>query len=98
MAQRDLGEDGLVNELIKALQDIARLAEKSGGAGELTAAFNAARKAIKNSANAESLQSLDLELTTWEAKLSVIMREPAGRNGMAHHCRYWIDKLKAIKP
>jgi len=85
-----------MNEIVKNLQELARLAERNGGAGEMEVCLKGARSAIRKSADPQ-LTILDGELETWQAKLAVILREPAGRNGMAHHCRYWIEKLKVVQ-
>ena len=86
-----------MNEVIQYLQEISKQAERTGGAQELISAMNSLRAAIKKSENSAALEVLDTEISTWQAKLPVIMREPAGRHGMAHHCHYWIEKLKAGK-
>jgi ABC-type proline/glycine betaine transport system substrate-binding protein len=41
----------------------------------------------------ELLKQLDGELSTWEEKLTVILKEPAARQGMSKHAHYWIEKL-----
>lgn len=40
--------------------------------------------------------SLDVELSIWQSKLSVILNEPAGRKGLAKHARFWAEKLRAF--
>ena len=39
------------------------------------------------------LEKLDGELSTWQQKLPVILKEPVGRQGMAKHAAYWADQF-----
>ena len=42
------------------------------------------------------LKELDTELSIWQSKLEVILKEPVGKKGMAKHARFWAEKLRAI--
>ena len=42
------------------------------------------------------LKELDTELSIWQSKLAVILKEPIGKKGMAKHARFWAEKLRAI--
>ena len=83
-----------MSEIIEHLEKIAKLAERSADVGQAESVIRQARTWIGKSGNDPLLQSLSLELLTWESKIGVIFREPAGRQGMAKHCRHWVEKLK----
>ena len=83
-----------MNEIIQHLEEIAKLAGKSGDVREVESALKLAREAVKKSPGDPRLQELDLELSIWQSKLSVIFKEPIGRQGMSKHCLYWVEKLK----
>ena len=83
-----------MEEIIKQLQEIARIADRTTDAGQAERAIRQARTAIQKAGDNPLLQNLSMELLTWESKLSVIFREPAGRQGMSKHCRHWLEKLK----
>lgn len=38
------------------------------------------------------LEKLESELSIWQSKLGILLKEPAGRQGMAKHAQYWIKK------
>ncbi len=42
------------------------------------------------------LEELDTELSIWQSKLAVILKEPVGKKGMAKHARFWAEKLRTI--
>ena len=63
-------------------------------------AIKATRTAVENFKKtakpelAALLEKLENELRTWQSKVSVILREPVGRQGMAKHAEHWIEQLK----
>ena len=83
-----------MNEIIQQLENLSKLAAKSSDPREVEPAIKLAREAVKNSGANPLLQTLDLELSTWQSKISVIFKEPIGRQGMSKHCLYWVEKLK----
>ena len=85
-----------LKELIQQLELIAKLANKSSDAREIESAIKLAREAVKKDRSDPRLVNLDLELSTWQSKISVIFKEPIGRQGMSKHCLYWVEKLKKI--
>ena len=86
--------------VLQALENIAHAAKSSSDPKTLREAVKAARSAAQSSlgkngnASSELLAILEQELSTWESKLDVILKEPVGRQGMAKHAHYWIEKLK----
>ncbi|MBI3252579.1 MAG: hypothetical protein HYZ52_04615 [Candidatus Omnitrophica bacterium] len=72
---------------IRALEAIADLVRGSAERGKIEAAVKAARKLAP-------VPDLAEELSVWEKKLDVILKEPVGREGMARHVSHWIEKLK----
>ena len=85
-----------MKELIQQLEKIAKLANKSSDAREIESAIKLAREALKKAGSDPRLVNLDLELSTWQSKIAVILQEPIGRQGMSKHCLYWVEKLKKI--
>ena len=82
-----------MNEKIsQALEDIARAAKSTGDDSKIKQAITAAKNLVSGQA---SLQQLESELSTWQSKLSVILKEPVGRQGLAKHAGYWAEKLRA---
>ena len=88
-----------MQKIILGLEEIARSVKNSGEISKTAQALEAARDAIRTSKarsgreTAVLLEKLDKELETWQAKLPVIIKEPAGRQGMAKHAHYWVEEL-----
>jgi hypothetical protein len=43
------------------------------------------------------LSILNEELSVWAQKMDVILKEPAGRQGIVKHLKHWTDKLNNEK-
>ncbi len=82
----------MVHDIIKSLEEIAKLAKSSTDLEKTSAAIQIAREWAKKS----KLDQLDAELSTWQSKLEVIFKEPVGRQGMTKHAQHWAEKLKRI--
>ena len=80
-----------MKEIIQSLEQIEKTV-RGADAGKTEAAIQSARKALAASKQ-QGLEHLGEELSTWQKKLNVILKEPAGRQGMAKHVRYWIEGL-----
>ncbi len=82
------------------LENIAKSVKVSSDVSKTEQAIQATRTAIENykktakPEQAALLEKLENELKTWQTKLSVILREPVGRQGMAKHAEHWIEQLK----
>lgn len=82
------------------LENIAKSVKVSSDASKTEQAIKSARIAVENykkiakPEQAALLEKLENELKTWQSKLSVILREPVGRQGMAKHAEHWIEQLK----
>lgn len=83
-----------MKNIIVSLETIANTVEKDADALKTEQAIKLARNHIKNISSDPLLKELDLELSVWQSKLAVILKEPAGKAGMAKHARHWIEKLK----
>ena len=83
-----------MKEVIHQLEILSKLAKKSAVESEVKPAIAAVRLAVKNVGTDPLLQNLDSELSTWQSKLSTILKEPIGRQGMSRHCLFWVEKLK----
>ena len=83
-----------MKNIIQNLESLSRLAGRSTDIGEVEAMIEKTRQAVKVAANDPLFEELDFELSTWQSKLSVILKEPMGRQGMSKHCLHWVEKLK----
>ena len=83
-----------MKKIIESLEAIAAAAEKEPEKTEQ--AIKAARGLIKDQ-ELPLLKELDAELATWQSKLSVILKEPVGKKGMAKHARFWAEKLREAR-
>ena len=83
-----------MKNIIVSLETIASTVEKNADALKTEQAITLARNQIENISNDPLLKELDLELSVWQSKLAVILKEPAGKKGMAKHARYWAERLK----
>ena len=82
----------MINEKIAlGLEEVAHLAKSSNDAAKIKEAISAVKELISGK---DPFQQLDTELATWQSKLSVILKEPVGREGMVKHARYWAEKIK----
>jgi len=88
----------LQQELIEALEKVAHLARtepaKTGVALEMAMTLAKELKGKSHHIPEASLGQLEQELSTWQAKLGVILKEPVGREGMAKHAHHWIEELR----
>ena len=95
-------------KIIVSLEEIENLIKHSQDSGKIKNAIKSLRANVgaalvvaqnvvgqnKGQAQGLPLQELDKELEIWESKLSVILNEPIGRQGMAKHAAHWIERLK----
>lgn len=87
-------ENGDLKEIIHSLQEIEkRVRGKEASAVET--AIKSARTLLSGDSSGV-LRQLDEELSTWQKKLNVILKEPVGREGMAKHMKYWIQELSKL--
>jgi len=92
-----------VQNIVSGLNEISRLVKDAGEVEKIQGAIGSVRMAIKQSgvgagsprpgAETAPLRELDKELSIWQSKLSVILKEPVGRQGMAKHAEFWAEKL-----
>ena len=86
-------------ELVSQLQKISQMAKKAVRAEGLRPLIQEAQKLaeaakVKVDGGSEILLGqLDTELLTWLSKLDIILKEPAGRNGMAKHANFWAERI-----
>ena len=84
-----------MKDVIKALEEIEKSA-KSGDRARIEKALRSSLSAvIKMHPRGAKLEQLQNELSVWQAKLDVILKEPAGREGMVKHAKHWIEQLHA---
>ena len=90
-----------MKEILEALETI----EKSVNAGKdpsgVQAAIQSARKSLAGAMtvgarHAAPLHQLDDELSVWQTKLNVILKERIGREGIAKHARHWVEELRRL--
>jgi hypothetical protein len=78
--------------LTESLEKIAKEAEHGADEAAVRGAIKTAQELTKGK-ESSLLKELDAELATWQSKLSVILKEPAGKKGMAKHARFWAERL-----
>lgn len=87
-----------MQKVVEGLEALAVTIKKAGQGAPVADAIQKLRKEIAplkmKPENAAVLQTLDEELGIWLKKLDVILKEPAGREGMVKHSRHWAEKLK----
>ena len=90
-----------MKNIIVSLEEIARAAKTSAEPKKAEEAIRATRSFIQDSKKNKDaskkalLDQLDSELATWQTKLSVLLSEPAARQGIVKHIYYWEEKLKS---
>ena len=83
-----------MKEIIQALEQIERTARRSDAA-KIESAIQSARRSLAG-AEDEKLRQLDAELSTWQKKSNVILKEPVGREGISKHARHWMEELRKM--
>ena len=80
----------------KVITGLENIAKEAGAADavKLEAAIKGTREALKQEKGSALLSQLDQELDVWQKKITVIVGEPAGRQGVAKHAHYWVETLK----
>ena len=81
-----------MKNIIESLAQIEKVA-RGGDKAQVVLAIEAARKELSGTKD-ERLKQLDEELSTWQKKSDVILKEPAGRQGMVKHIRHWVTSLR----
>lgn len=87
-------------KLLGSLEKLAHTAKTSSDAAGFEKAVKETRELIKQSlsgagdAAKKLLSQLDSELDVWQKKITVIVKEPLGRQGMAKHAHHWAEILK----
>ena len=88
----------MANKVISSLEELAA-AVKKGEPVKVRQALLAAGSAVREAKpqasgeKAVPLDQLEKELSVWAAKIDVILKESPGREGMAKHAFYWIERL-----
>ena len=84
-----------MKSIIVSLEALASAIDKGADPAKTGEAIKTTRDLTKNYKDA-LIRELDTELSIWQSKLSVILKEPVGKQGMAKHARFWAERLKAI--
>ena len=93
----------MIAEVITGLEAIARVAKNAANPAETVRAIQSVRDLVQSLKTTEateikkSLSQLDSELSTWQSKLDVILKESVGRQGIAKHAHYWVERLEQLK-
>ena len=82
--------------LIQGLERLAHLVKSSKDEKVIREAIQLLRDRVGAIHELPLRNELDHELEIWQSKLAVILEEPVGRQGMAKHAEYWIEKLKNV--
>ena len=78
-------------KICSGLEEIARLVKSTNDTSKINEAIGSLRNLISGR---EPYRQLETELNTWQVKLSVILKESVGREGMVKHARYWVERIK----
>ncbi len=82
-----------MKEIISGLEKISAEVKKSSQPKPVSDAIQQVKASISKAKSTGMLGVLDEELTVWLKKIDVILKEPAGRQGMIKHLKHWADKL-----
>ena len=90
-----------MKKIIEQLEEVAHTAKNPAEQPKTVQALKTLRTLVKDPqetgvASKEILGRLDGELEVWQKMLSVILKEPAGREGMARHAKHWVGELRKI--
>ena len=80
-----------MKELIESLKKIEKLVKSTADEAKIVPAIGEAIVSAKK----EKQTQLESELSVWQGKAKTILKDMAGRQGMAKHCGHWIEKLGA---
>lgn len=80
-----------MKELIESLKKIEKLIKSTTDEAKILPAIGEAIASAKK----EKQTQLESELSIWQGKATTILKDMAGRQGMAKHCGHWIEKLQA---
>ena len=92
-----------MKRVIVSLEALSSALEKNQDAAQSRQMISALKVLVRESKSTAAeeavslLNQLEAELDTWLLKLDAILKEDAGRKGMAKHARNWIDELKKLK-
>lgn len=79
-----------LQDACKALETLARSVEGAADEAKISAEIKEVLVLTKGNPQAAHLEE---ELKVWQTKLSVIIKEPIGRKGLAKHARFWAERL-----
>ena len=88
-----------MNEVIQGLQQLNKTL-KGNDEGRIQQIIQSTRASIQKSGagltddKKHLLNNLDQELSVWNEKIAVILKEPVGRQGMAKHALHWVERLQ----
>ena len=77
-----------MKEIIQALEEIEKNV-KGGDRAKIEKAIQSAKSKLS-----PPTHRLHEELSVWQTKLDIILKEKAGREGMAKHARHWVEELR----
>ena len=83
-----------MKEIVSVLEEIEKSA-RTGDTAKIAKAIQLAQSKLTVAGEAP-LRQLNEELSVWQKKLDVILKEPVAREGMAKHARHWIEQIKKI--
>ena len=90
-----------MKKIIEQLENIAHSAKNPSEQSKIVDALKSLRTLVKDpketgAAPKEIFGKLDGEMEVWQTKLSVILKEPVGREGIARHAKHWVEELRKI--
>ena len=91
-----------MKEIIRALEQVSRSVKSDQESVKPAEAVKALRERIREARATAGeeirtmLAKLDEELSVWQSKMEVILKEPVGRQGMARHAAHWRERINAL--
>lgn len=88
-----------MGKISHGLETIAKAVKSTGQESLVSEAIDSTLTLVaeeRSQATAErktDLEKLENELLVWRSKLGFLLKEPAGRQGIAKHAQYWVETL-----
>ena len=88
----------MIQDIIALLEEIEKSAKGPADASKIKKDIQSAKAklAAAGGEHVLPLRRLNEELSVWQEKIDVILKERAGREGMAKHAKHWIEELRKM--
>ena len=88
----------MIKDVILCMQEIEKSAKGAADTSKIKKDIQSAKTKLAGAGGGHALplKRLSDELSVWQDKLDMILKESAGRQGMAKHARHWVEELRKI--